>query len=174
MLNFNEFYNQKFKEITARAINSGFSEADSKDLAQNVLIDFWKRLDSKSFGHARNFEAYIFQRAKWRIVDLSDKKKTFAKNHETIGEENDLDVLPAEKEKERPENYRRLLKRAIQEVNPRKTKSFKLFYEAVFNEKPVEQICAEYNVQPVTVHIEKCRQGKKLIAAAQALLKNGF
>lgn len=102
-----------------------------------------------------------------------DKKKTFSKNHETIGEENNLDTLPAES-KEQPETHRRLLKSAIQEINPKKTKWFKLFYEAVFNEKPVEQICAEYNVKPSTVHVEKCRQGKKLIAAAQALLKNGF
>lgn len=173
MLNFNEFYSQKFKEITARGVSSGLSEADSKDLAQNVLLDFWKRLSTGTIDENKNVDGFLSVRTRWRLVDLMDKKKTFSKNHETIGEENNLDALPAER-KERPETHRRLLKRAIQEINPKKSKWFKLFYEAVFNEKSVEQICAEYNVKPSTVHVEKCRQGKKLIAAAQALLKNGF
>ena len=173
MLNFNEFYRQKFKEITARGVSSGLSEADSKDLAQNVLLDFWKRLSAGTVDENKNVDGFLSVRTRWRLVDLMDKKKTFSKNHETIGEENNLDTLPAES-KEQPETHRRLLKSAIQEINPKKTKWFKLFYEAVFNEKPVEQICAEYNVKPSTVHVEKCRQGKKLIAAAQALLKNGF
>lgn len=173
MLNFNEFYTQKFKEITARGVSSGLSEADSKDLAQNVLLDFWKRLSSGAIDENKNIDGFLSVRTRWRLVDFMDKKKTFSKNHETIGEENNLDVLPAER-KEQPETHRRLLKRAIQEINPKKSKWFKLFYESVFNEKPVEQICAEYNVKPSTVHVEKCRQGKKLIAAAQALLKNGF
>ena len=173
MLNFNEFYTQKFKEITARGVGAGLSEADSKDLAQNVLVDFWKRLSSGTVNENQNVDGFLSVRTRWRLVDLMDKKKTFSKNYETIGEENNLDVLPAERV-EQPQNHRRLLKRAIQEINPRKTKSFKIFYEAVFNDKSVADICAEYNVPPVTVHIEKCRQGKKLIAAAQALLKNGF
>ena len=173
MLNFNEFYRQKFKEITARGVSSGLSEADSKDLAQNVLVDFWKRLSSGTVNENQNVDGFLSVRTKWRILDSIDKNKTFAKNYDTIGEENNLDTLPAER-KEQPKNHRRLLKRAIQEINPKKSKWFKLFYEAVFNEKPVEQICAEYNVKPSTVHVEKCRQRKKLIAAAQALLKNGF
>lgn len=173
MLNFNEFYTQKFKEITARGLSSGLSEADSKDLAQNVLLDFWKRLRAGTVDENKNIDGFLSVRTRWRTVDFIRRNQTAAENFSIIGEENDLDTLPAER-KERPKNHRRLLKRAIQEINPKKSKWFKLFYESVFNEKPVEQICAEYNVKPSTVHVEKCRQGKKLIAAAQALLKNGF
>ena len=174
MLNFDTFYKDKFEHIKAYAIKSGISEADSKDLAQNVMIDFWKRLSTGRVDEGKNIDAFLFRRAKWRIVDSARASKDSAERFKTVGEENDLDILEGEKKVEHRENHRALLKKAIKLVNPRKTKWFKLFYEAVFNEKSVKDISAEYNVKPSTVHVEKCRQGKKLIKAAKLILANGF
>lgn len=174
MLNFDAFYKDKFDYIKSYAIKSGLSEADSKDLAQNVMIDFWKRLSSGRVDESKNIDCFLFRRAKWRIVDYARASKDSAERFQTVGEENDLDILEGEKKDETRENHRALLKKAIKLINPKKTKWFKLFYEAVFNEKSTKDICAEYNVKPSTVHVEKCRQGKKLIKAAQSILADGF
>lgn len=173
MLDFDQFYKEKFLSVSKYGMSNGLSEADSKDLAQNVLVDFWQRLESGKIDQSKNADSFLFQRAKWRLIDRIRSNSDLAAKQELAGEENDLDILPAEKKEERPKHLR-LLTAAIREINKRKTTSFKLFYEAVFNDKSVADICKQYGIKPITVHIEKCRQGKKLVAAAQQLLKDGF
>jgi RNA polymerase sigma-70 factor (ECF subfamily) len=174
VLDFNTFYKEKFADLTDFAKKSGFSDSDAEDIAQNVLIDFWRRFDRKTIDLSQNIKAYLYQRARWRIVDAARRRKDRFERFKQIGEFNDLDDLPSQ-EKENTAWKSQLIKKATKNIRPKVSdKYYAYFIEQCILNKSAQETAEKYKVKECNVHLAKHRVGKLVVEEAKTLLKNGF
>lgn len=166
MLNFDTYYTNKFEQIKAHSITQGLSDADAKDLAQNVLIDLWKRFSSGELDENKNIDAYLFRRVRWRMIDRMRRNQEFHSKHESVGLDNNLDSLleplPVQN------SDKSVLNAAIK--CSKKTKGFAIFFDSTFNELTTKELCDKFSVTAKTAYVEKCRERKKFIQTAKTIL----
>jgi RNA polymerase sigma factor (sigma-70 family) len=170
MLNFDEIYKEQFPRLIIYGKNNGLQESDAKDLAQNVMMDFYRKMQN---GRVSEYSSgYIFQLAKWRIIDRH--REVSAKDNATkcIGDENDLDSLPEEKE----ENWSTkekwdIVLRAIKMVKSKfYKKHFEYFEDRIIHGKSSAEISKKYNVKASAVYLSKHRVMKKVVRAAKQII----
>ena len=156
-------------------MKSGLSEADSKDLAQNVLIDFWKRFSSGVLDQNKNVDSYLFRRAKWRMTDYFRRNKESAERHELVGEENNLDILEGKSDKNLVAYQWQVVNQAIKslknEILPR---HLEFFVKRTILGEETSEIAKTHNTNASSVYLSKHRVMKRVIKAAKQLAKDGF
>ena len=173
MVNFDAFYKKKFGDLAAYGRNCGLSSADSDDIAQNVMIDFWKRLENNEIDESKGNDPFIFQRMRWRIMDANIKNNLETKRFQSVGEENDLDELELKNDKEiaafKWNAFKRAAKLLKNQINP---KAYEFFVERTFGGKTTAEIAEKYNVNANQVYLTKHRVLQKVVSLAKEIIKN--
>lgn len=175
-LDFETVYKDQFPKLVSHARLKGLQESDAKDLAQNVLLDFYKKIQDGRI-HDNIHVGYIHRIAKWRLIDRHREIAARNNTHNEVGEENDLDELEedsAEKEKsETAKSQWRIIKQAAKNVRQKFTKKhFNYFIERVILGRPTEEISAKYNVKSSQVYLCKHRVMKAVVDEAKTIFKD--
>ena len=175
MLKFEDVYKDQYPKLVTHARNKGLQESDAQDLAQNVLLDFYKKIQAGKI-HDTIHVGYIHRIAKWRLIDRHRELAARNNSHNLIGEENNLDELEEDsspkEESQTAKNQWRIIKQAAKNVRQKFTKKhFNYFIERVILGRPTEEISSKYNVKSSQVYLCKHRVMKAVIDEAKTIVK---
>lgn len=174
MFNIDSFIKENLSKAKKYAEAYGLGVEDAEDLAQIVLSDFFVKYSQNRINVNDNPTGYLYNLLRWRVIDKFRKNKIFAKNHVTIGENNNLDELTAQNtdNKWKKELLIKATTEIKNEVNP---KYYKLFIEQAIKNESAAFSAKKYNTTIPVAHLAKHRVGKKVILAAKKILKeNGI
>lgn len=170
MFNIESFIKENLSKAKKYAEAYGLGTQDAEDLAQIVLSDFFVKYSQNRINVNYNPTGYLYNLLRWRITDKFRKNKIFAKNHVTIGEDNNLDELTTQNtdNKWKKELLIKATAEIKNEVNP---KYYKLFIEQAIKNESAAFSAKKYNTTIPVAHLAKHRVGKKVILAAKRILK---
>ena len=168
MFNLDSFAAENIIFIRRYAEAFGLSQHDAEDVASTVILDFIKKYQQGRVNVTDNPKAYLSVLARWRITDCARRNIKSAATFNTIGEDNDLDSLMSEEE--RPKNYKKILKTALNTVYKNKKarkdkcsdRDCEIFKLAVFDEKPAQEIADLFKTTKPTVYLARHRVGKQI------------
>jgi len=167
MFNLDSFVKENLPLVKSFAENHNFSHHDAEDLAANVMIDFVKKHQSGRIDPAQNTKAYLYQLARWRITDKARENIRASKSFQQIGEENDLDSLPApSRSKEKIEIVKLALKSVYKDKKSRKNKcsdrDCEIFRLTVLEGIPAEEVAETLQTTKPTVYLARHRVGNQI------------
>lgn len=175
MFNIDSFIKENLSKAKKYAEAYGLGVEDAEDLAQIVLSDFFVKYSQNRINVNDNPTGYLYNLLRWRVIDKFRKNKIFAKNHVTIGENNNMDDIesPVCSQNEWKKD---ILSKAIAEIkNKVNPKYYKLFIEQAIKNESAAFSAKKYNTTIPVAHLAKHRVGKKVILAAKKILKeNGI
>lgn len=175
MFDFTPFFKENFPKVREFARTFGLQNADCEDVSQDVMKSVWEKVQS---GRADPLDpginGYIFQLARWRITDKT--RSNFCRNKEIsqVGDENNLDELPAPKVDETWKTE--LLVKATKSIKSSVSKNYyKYFIAQFFGGKDADEMLKVYGIKKSHAYLAKHRVGHKVIAAAKEIIKaNGI
>lgn len=168
MFNLSTFLTENLPFVKKYAETFNLSSHDAEDIASSVILDFIKKYEAGKVDTTDNPKAYLSVLTRWRITDCARRNIKNSQIFNQIGENNDLDELPEDKEPRK--NYRKILKAALNAVHKdklsRKNKcsdrDCEIFKLAVFEEKPAQEIADLFKTTKPTVYLARHRVAKQI------------
>ncbi|HPF41172.1 MAG TPA: sigma-70 family RNA polymerase sigma factor [Phycisphaerae bacterium] len=145
------------------ALAYGADATEAEDVVQHCMTAIHEHIDRFEYDPAKGrFKGWLKTLVNNRIRNLLRKRR------ERVARTGEFAAIPADSDDD-PESLfekiwldqhlRHALKLVRREVEE---KTFNAFVDYVIRERPVEEICAEYNLNPNQVHKSKYRLTKKL------------
>ena len=168
MFNLNSFLSENLPFVKKYAETFNLSSHDAEDIAASVILDFIKKYEAGRVDITDNPKAYLSVLTRWRITDCARKNIKNSQLFSQIGENNNLDELPENKEPRK--NYRKILKTALKAVlknrqnrkNKCSDRDCEIFKLAVLEEKSAQEIADLFKTTKPTVYLARHRVGRQI------------